>query len=218
VRRLLVATLLAITTVALLPVPAHAGDVGFAGWTNQTRASRGLPTLEWNGVLASKAQGWAQYMANGGCGAGVRICHSTLSSGNSLAWTKLGENVGTGPASDAYAIQQAFINSPSHYANIVDPGFRYIGVGVVNANGTLYVAVEFMALASQPAPSTPAPAAGTPSSPPATRQQSAPAPRPVDQAAPVAAPAPPPPAPPPPPPPPPPRVAEVILRLRQLEL
>lgn len=216
-RRLLVATLLAVTSVALLPTTAHAGDVGFAGWTNQARAARGLPGLQWNGVLAAKAQGWAQHMANGGCGGG--ICHSTLSSGNSLNWTKLGENVGRGPAGNAYAIQQAFINSPSHYANIVDPGFRYIGVGVVNANGTLYVAVEFMALASQPAPSTPAPAAGTPSSPAATRPSTAPAPRPSGYRAPSAAPAaPPPPAPPPPPPPPPPRVTEVILQLRHLEL
>ncbi len=43
-------------------------------------------------------------------------------------WTKLGENVGTGPSNDP--IWNAFVNSAHHYANIVDPDFNRVGVGV----------------------------------------------------------------------------------------
>ncbi|MGH7358549.1 MAG: CAP domain-containing protein, partial [Candidatus Rokuibacteriota bacterium] len=97
--------------------------------------------------------GWAQHMASGGCGGG--ICHSNLSDGVSGDWRRLGENVGRGPSVDA--IHQALVNSPGHYANLVDPGFRLVGVGVLNINGTLWVAQVFMEPASQPAPSTPHP-------------------------------------------------------------
>jgi hypothetical protein len=113
------------------------------------------------------------------------------------------------------AIHQALVNSPPHYANLTDPGFRYVGVGVVSSNGTLYVAEEFMQLASQPAPSTPATAAGTP---PSSARRTPAGPPPAPAPAPVAAPvAPPPPPPPPPPPTPSPVLVRAINRLHALD-
>jgi hypothetical protein len=112
------------------------------------------------------------------------IFHSNLADGAPPEWVRLGENVGRGPSVDA--IHNALVASPEHYRNLTDPGFRYVGVGVVNANGTLFVSEVFMESASQPAPSTSAPAAGT-SSP--GRPRSA-------RSAPAAVPAPPPPPPP----------------------
>ena len=166
-RRFLLVALLALGLLALLPAAAQADqDPGaaadFVGRTNALRASQGLPQLEVDGVLVAKAQAWAQTMANAGS-----IFHSNLPDGVSEDWQRLGENVGKGP--DVASIHQALVNSPGHYRNLVDPGFRYVGVGVVNANGTLYVSEVFMELASQPAPSTSASAAGTPSSPAAAR-------------------------------------------------
>ncbi len=157
--------------------PGAASD--FVGRTNGLRASLGLPSLSVNGTLVAKAQAWAEHMAAVG-----DISHSNLSDGAPSEWVRLGENVGRGPSVDA--IHNALVASPEHYRNLTDPGFRYVGVGVVNANGTFFVSEVFMESASQPAPSTSAPAAGT-SSP--GRPRSA-------QSAPAAVPAPPPPPPP----------------------
>ena len=162
-RRLLLAVTLALTSttlVALAPTAAHALDCsagGFVGSANSVRAGQGLAPLEWDGGLAGKASGWAQTMADAGS-----IFHSNLADGVSADWYRLGENVGKGP--DTGSIAQALINSPGHYANLIDPGFQYVGVGVVSTADTCYVSEVFMELASQPAPSTSASAAGTPSS------------------------------------------------------
>jgi uncharacterized protein YkwD len=80
-------------------------------------------------------------------------------------WTRLGENVGTGGA--VGVIQTAFINSPHHYENLVQPDYNYVGIGVVDGpNGAIYVTVDFMTLpggsVSAPAPRVTAPKAAAP--------------------------------------------------------
>lgn len=176
---------LALTAAATLAAPAHAdvdggAEAEFVAQTNALRASRGLPGLAVHGALVAKARGWAQHMADAG-----GISHSNLPDGAPDEWQRLGENVGRGPS--VASIHQALVASPSHLANLIDPGFRYVGVGVVSANGTLYVSEVFMETASQPAP-MPSATAGTPTSQPWTRP-AAPAP----QVEPAAVPAPPPP-------------------------
>src|SRR6476660_8354827 len=158
----LIATIVVAGTLAALSSPAGAvNDPGaegdFVARTNALRASRGLAGLSVNGTLAAKARNWAEHMAAVGA-----ISHSNLSDGAPPEWHRLGENVGRGPSVDS--IHNALVASPDHYANLTDPGFQTIGVGVVNANGTYYVAEVFMESASQPAPSAPTPRAATPSS------------------------------------------------------
>jgi hypothetical protein len=155
------------------------------------------------------------------------ISHNpSLSSQVRGGWRKLGENVGRGGSVDV--LHQAFVNSPGHYANLVDPAFTHIGVGVVERNGTLWTAHVFMAaagggappVASPPSASAPAPRASAPSLP--SRRSGAPLPRRVPAASggggggggptPVAAP-----APPPPPPPEPTALPSLLVDLRQLD-
>lgn len=86
-------------------------------------------------------------MRDGVCGEGAFICHaSPISAGVTHPWAKLGENVGTGP--DVGSIMQAFIASPGHYANIVDPEFTHVGVGVVWDGNRMYTTHRFMKLQS----------------------------------------------------------------------
>jgi hypothetical protein len=211
-RRMLLALTLALTSTALVaiaPTAAHAADCsagGFAGSANSVRAGQGLPPLDWDGGLAGKASGWAQTMADAGS-----IFHSNLPDGVSADWYRLGENVGKGP--DTGSIAQALINSPGHYANLIDPGFQYIGVGVVSTADTCYVSEVFMELASQPAPSTSASDAGTPTSDGSSRGSSSGA-RSSGSASDEPAAEPPPP---PPPPPPPARLTVALERLRDLD-
>jgi hypothetical protein len=129
-----------------------ADEAAFVAGVNAARARVGVAPLKLDGQLTSLARGWAEQMAAAG-----KISHaSPISAGVTAPWLKLGENVGTGPAVDP--VMQALINSPGHYANIVDPEFTRIGVGVVwGADGRLYTTHRFMKLAADTA-SAPAPA------------------------------------------------------------
>ncbi|HEY0399467.1 MAG TPA: CAP domain-containing protein, partial [Acidimicrobiia bacterium] len=123
--------------VSLFPAGAHADTVSdeasFVAKINDLRISKGLPALEVNANLVAKARGWAAGMAAAG-----RIWHSTLSDGITADWQKLGENVGMGGSVEG--LHAAFVASPHHYENLVDPDFGYVGIGIVTSStGTMFV-------------------------------------------------------------------------------
>jgi hypothetical protein len=193
------------TPATAVGVAAPASDPGiesqFVGRINSLRASKGLSQLQVSGELVGVARAWTDRMVSAG-----QISHNpNLGSQVSGAWTKLGENVGVGY--DVDGLMQAFINSPSHYANLVDPVWTHVGVGVSHASdGRIYTTHNFMALpgGGSPPPSNPNPQPSNPgpSSPPPTTTTTT--------------------APPPPPPPPEPhptlgRVTAVLEPLRSLE-
>lgn len=122
----------------------------FTSRINGARERAGLSPYETNADLAGIARTHSQKMAESGT-----IYHSTnLASVAPRGWKSLGENVGMGPTCDA--IHNAFMNSPSHRANVLEPKFAFVGVGVVIASNTIFVTEVFMQ-ASQPAPGEPAP-------------------------------------------------------------
>jgi hypothetical protein len=177
-------------------------EADFVSRINSLRASKGLRQLQVSGELVGLARSWTDQMVAAG-----QISHRPNLGGSvSGGWTKLGENVGVGY--DVGGLMQAFIGSPAHYANLVDPAWTHVGVGVSMAgDGRMYTTHNFMALGGG-APPPPAPAPPPP--PPAPAPAVAPAP----------APTPPPPPPPPPPPSPhpsPDRVTAVLDPLRSLE-
>ena len=146
--------------------PASAGasasqEAAFINQVNAARAQAGLPALLPDVQLTNLARGWAGSMRDGSCGANDFICHaSPISAGVTHPWAKLGENVGTGP--DIGSVMSAFIASPGHYANIVDPEFTHIGVGVVWDGNRMFTTHRFMKLqettpATTQAPETTAP-------------------------------------------------------------
>jgi uncharacterized protein YkwD len=108
---------------------------------NASRSAAGLPALRENLVLDIKADRWAQGMRDQ-----CRIWHSRLADGAPPNWRKLGENVGMG--GDVGQIHNAYMNSPGHRANILDPSFTEIGTAAVwgNCNGfrTLFTVHVFM--------------------------------------------------------------------------
>jgi hypothetical protein len=170
------------------PSPSEAQ--AFVVKVNELRASKGLSTLTVDGNLAAIAQDWSAQMA-----AAHAISHrSDLSSGVTSNWRRLGENVGVGP--DVDALMAAFIASPAHYANLVDPSFTHIGVGTFRtAEGLIYTAHEFAyvktsAPAPVAAPTAAAPAVSAPAPRPASPQVTA-APTPPTTAAPTTTTAPP---------------------------
>jgi len=141
-----IALALAATLFAAVPAtPASANDVpSWLGTINSFRQSRGLAPLQVDAELAGLAQQQAQANANSG-----RLAHTpNLAAGVSANWTKLGENVGMGLNLDI--IWDAFLNSPPHLANLVDPAYTHIGIGVVINGNTQWVTHRFMGVGAAP--------------------------------------------------------------------
>ncbi|MGK2948600.1 MAG: CAP domain-containing protein, partial [Acidimicrobiales bacterium] len=123
------------------PVADPGTESAFVSRINSLRSSKGLSTLQVSGELTGVARRWTDRMVAAG-----GISHNpSLGSQVSGGWTKLGENVGVGY--DVNGLMQAFINSPSHYANLVDPAWTHVGVGVsYGSDGRMYTTHNFMAL------------------------------------------------------------------------
>ena len=167
---------------ALTSAPASAATVGsaamspgaesdFVARVNSLRASKGLRQLQVSGDVVGVARRWTDRMVQDG-----QISHNpSLGSQVPGAWTKLGENVGVGY--DVGGLMNAFLDSPSHHRNLVDPDWTHIGVGVrITGDGRMWTTHNFMALESTaaPPPPPPPPSQPTQSSPPTTAAQLAP--------------------------------------------
>jgi hypothetical protein len=167
------AVLLAATITLVLPAsPASANDVpSWLSRLNSFRQSQGLSPFTLDPQLSGLAQQQSQVMANNGA-----LSHTpNLAAGVSANWTKLGENVGMGMNLDI--IMNAFLSSAPHLANLRDPGFTHIGIGVVIVGNTQWVTHRFMGVASAPAPA-PAPEPPPVTAPPAPRPTAPPTTRP----------------------------------------
>ncbi len=91
---------------------------------NASRAQAGLPPLKENLALDIKADTWARHLRDV-----CALSHSVLSDGAPSNWMKLGENVGYGGSIDQ--VHTAYMNSPGHRANILDPTFTSMGAAAV---------------------------------------------------------------------------------------
>lgn len=138
-RKLIILVLFLLLGVGAAPADAGSKrqEAEFVNRINAVRAGQGLARLQINANLTAKARKWAGKMA-----ARQRIWHSNLPDGVTARWQKLGENVGMGPS--VGALHEAFVKSPRHYANLVDPAFRYVGLGVVTVDGRSFVSEVFM--------------------------------------------------------------------------
>lgn len=151
-RRLISAVTVGLALVLFAPAPAYAGTANptledqFVARVNSERAARGLPLLSVDSQLRDVARGWAQQMADAG-----GISHNpNLAAQAPARWTRLGENVGRG--SEVESLHQAFVASPAHLANIVDPQWETVGIGVIEQGGYIWVVEQFM---FAPAPQAP---------------------------------------------------------------
>ena len=183
------ATLAVFAGLAGLGAPAAHADTGseealFLSLTNSLRSSLGIQSLTPQAQLTSVARSWSSQMAAAG-----GISHNpSLPNQVTANWTQLGENVGTGGTVES--IQTAFINSPHHYENLANGAYNFVGIGVVDSNGTIFVTVDFMAASGSTGGSAPRATAPRSTSPARTAAPAAPraaTPRPVTPPAPATA-------------------------------
>jgi uncharacterized protein YkwD len=112
----------------------------FVELINKERAAKGAGPLTVHVELVRVARTWTQRMKSDG-----DISHNpNLAKEVNASWRKLGENVGVGPEVDM--LHTAFVQSPAHYKNIVDPAFDHIGVTIEYAEDVFYVTEQFMDL------------------------------------------------------------------------
>jgi uncharacterized protein YkwD len=142
-------------TPALLPTTQGTSAVPTGGTfadqvvalVNQQRAANGVsPPLAENAILNMAAEAHAQDMVNNnyfdhnspnGQTPGDRI----LAAG--YQWTTWGENIAYGYATPA-DVMVAWMNSPGHRANILNPAFKDLGVGfAADSGGTMYWVQDF---------------------------------------------------------------------------
>lgn len=111
---------------------------------NAERAQRGLPTLRWDPTLYAAADFHARQMAErraishqfqGEPDLGVRVRDA------GTHFSAVAENVAEAPT--AVGIQTAWMHSPGHRANLLDPNVDSIGIRIVQRGGELYAVEDF---------------------------------------------------------------------------
>jgi len=136
---LLVLPLLALGLTACLPESSAQQQV--RAEVNESRRAAGLNPLRDEWIVREKAQAWAEQLARTGT-----LSHSRLSDGlGVLPWTAIAENVGYG---DSIAgVQDQFMRSAGHRANVLDRRWDVIGAGhAVAKDGRVFVVQVFVAL------------------------------------------------------------------------
>ncbi len=121
--------------------------------TNDMRTANNIPALtvaaKLNASAESKVEDMSAYQYFSHVGPYERDLHYFLDKVG-YPYTVAGENLGLG-FSDARSLVKAWENSPKHYANLVDPDFTEIGVGlqagVYRGEPTVYAAQHFGARA-----------------------------------------------------------------------
>lgn len=108
---------------------------------NQDRRAHGRTTLTTQSDAQAKAQAWAEKLAREG-----RLYHSNLSSGINVRWCGLAENVGYGGS--VASIQDAYMTSSGHRANVLNNTWNGVGVGhapgKVNGHNVIFTVHVFI--------------------------------------------------------------------------
>lgn len=109
----------------------------FVDLINADRRAAGVGPLTVVPELVEGARDHAAEMRAAGT-----IYHSDDYGSHVDGWYKMGENVGSGGSVES--LHGAFMDSPGHRANILDPAYDGVGVGVVWDGGVPYVVEIFM--------------------------------------------------------------------------
>jgi uncharacterized protein YkwD len=129
------AVLLALVLVACTPEEASHGQA-----VNDFRTANGVPILNWEEQVYPAARAWSQHMADAGA-----LSHpSNLAADFNVpaGWHKLGQNVAVAPTLES--AMTALENSAPHRANLLDPAFTRIAIGIIQQGGRYWVTEDFI--------------------------------------------------------------------------
>jgi uncharacterized protein YkwD len=123
---------------------SSAAEQLFFRGANAERSARGLPAYNWDETLAVAARKHALLMAKS-----EELSHQLpgeppldeRAAEAGARFSSVGENVAIG--TDAPGIQDGWMNSPGHRANILNSHFTAVGIAVVESDGELYAVEDF---------------------------------------------------------------------------
>ena len=137
-----IAMLFAASAVGVSPAGADSAsdELAFVSGVNGERGARGIAPLRVDAGLTQIARAWSTTMASTGTLAHNPSLNALLPS----AVTRGGENVAYGP--DPTTVHRMLVGSATHLANMVQPAFNAVGVGVVWSGNRLWVTEVFAAM------------------------------------------------------------------------
>jgi hypothetical protein len=144
VQRVLAAWVLACAVAAAAQSPGSVAEQYLFASANAERSQRGLAALRWDEALYRAADGHAREMAER-----ASISHQYPGEAELAArgrdagarFSLIAENVAEAPT--AVRIHDAWMNSPEHRANLLDPQVDSVGIRVVRRGGQLYAVEDF---------------------------------------------------------------------------
>jgi uncharacterized protein YkwD/putative cell wall-binding protein len=123
--------------VAAAAVPLDQAVARILNDTNAARQQAGLAPLTLNSAVTAVAQNWSEQQF----AAGSMAHNPSYAQQIPAGWSSAGENAAYG-----YTVEQvtpAWLNSPAHRANILNPAFTDIGIGYVDRDGRRYFTQNF---------------------------------------------------------------------------
>lgn len=111
-------------------------DLDAVDATNQARRAAGVGALTIDPELSRVAEMHSYWMDRKN-----ELFHSNRLDWKITNWNRIGENVGIGKS--VSSLQAAFMNSPAHRRNLLDPSFTYVGISVRPDGDRLWMTVVF---------------------------------------------------------------------------
>ncbi len=134
-----------LAAVCVVPLAAQSSPEQLvADLANQDRAQQGLPSLTWDPALAAAATQHAELMAQQPALSHQYEGEQDLASRAGSAgahFRSIAENVAMAPSPQA--LETEWMHSAPHRANILDPHYNTIGIGIVKKNGYYYAVEDF---------------------------------------------------------------------------
>lgn len=127
----------------ILSVRLNGFEAVLAADINRARRAHGLRPLTVVAGATDVARRWSWKLADSQILSHNPAIISDIGHAGSSAWTMIAENVGEGPSDAPGGLFQAYMESPEHRANILDPSARYLGVGTVERDGIAWNTLDF---------------------------------------------------------------------------
>jgi uncharacterized protein YkwD len=126
-----------VATLTLLTACLGSSQTTVLKEMNADRTANRLRALPTQADAQRKAQAWAEKLARENT-----LYHSKLSDGIKVNWCSLGENVGYGPS--IASIEDAYMKSPGHRANILNTKWNGAGVGYARNGNRVFTVQVFI--------------------------------------------------------------------------
>lgn len=139
----ILATLIFLPMAVAKDIPSAPEKVLFDS-ANRERKALGLAPLRWDSALAEAARRHAETMLQHNAISHQfpgEIDFSRRASEAGAHFSAIAENVAVGP--DAGEIHDAWMKSPGHRRNLLDPDLNSLGVAVVSHDGQLFAVEDF---------------------------------------------------------------------------